>query len=468
MASYPQGINIDEVQVSGSTGIQGTISGGPSITPECDVGNAVDNSGVPNPVVQDSNATQTRSLQTSQRVVDDVNNVRTARNMSRLTRRNEGVEGVSDDEELMTTDEILMVAPGGEERPNLPNNERGLQAANTAVTGKGAQVVDDDKWAYSEEVVAKNTQQSISRTIPAQLLAMVKHRVYVPLSFYLVESMERIRLERELKSYKSLTKPIRIIDDSNFINERELNFTQFTEAYHNFLRCMELSTKPGSTLAMAWEDHFTRATQDPQMKMDFKVFLHMDIAMRQQLVDNPFSPVIGSEQYRAGFATPHQEVNDARVKELVDSVKAELAVARMQPNSNKDSRYHPYSATYGNGAGSSRPGNSFPMRYNEVESSNSFRGKNTRDAKPRICLKCGATDSHISLQCNATTLYRHADRKTNISVKDKRLVYDADSQPVCFRFNLHNACSSDHARHPPHRCTLCLAPFHGAAHCTRL
>ena len=193
--------------------------------------------------------------------------------------------------------------------------------------------------------MARNTQQSIMHSIPAQLIAMVKHHVYVPLSFYLIDSMERIRLERELKSYKSLTKPIRIIDPSNFIDERELSYVQFTEAYYNFLRCMELLTKPGSTLLMAWEEHFTRSTQDPHMKLNFKVFLHMDIGMRQQLVDNPFAPDIESSQYKAAFAAAHREVNEAKVMDILTSVKTELAAIRMQKNSIRDSCYHPYSGT---------------------------------------------------------------------------------------------------------------------------
>jgi hypothetical protein len=63
-------------------------------------------------------------------------------------------------------------------------------------------------WTFSAKMVATNTQQTMIHAIPAQLLTMFQNRVYIPLSFFLIKSMERIRLEGDIKSFKSLTKPI--------------------------------------------------------------------------------------------------------------------------------------------------------------------------------------------------------------------------------------------------------------------
>lgn len=109
MVSYPQGMNVADTQNSGAAGGQPSISDGPSIT----VQGEVSNNRVPN-ALTDINTTATRTLQARQRMIDDLNNIRTARNMSRLARRNEGVEGVSDDEDFMTMDEFLSLSSTGE------------------------------------------------------------------------------------------------------------------------------------------------------------------------------------------------------------------------------------------------------------------------------------------------------------------------------------------------------------------
>ena len=139
-----------------------------------------------------------------------------------------------------------------------------------------------------------------------------------------------------------------------------------------------------------------------------------------------------------------------------------------RPNTPKEShRYHPYHGGTSSGTDSFRASGSMAGNTGNTPS-DSFRGRTSRDYKPRICLRCGVTDSHISLQCDASSMHKHSDRKPNISVKDRKLFYDSDSMPVCFKFNLHGACLSDHPKHPPHRCMLCLTTFHGAVQCTCL
>jgi hypothetical protein len=151
-----------------------------------------------------------------------------------------------------------------------PNNSASASNNNSSLTFSAA--------------MASNTLQTIIHAIPAQLLTMLQHRVYVPLSFFLVKNMEQIRLERDTKLFKSLTKPIRVIDTCNFIDEKKLMFMQFNQAYHNFLKCLDLCCEPGSGIMEGWKDHFECTVCNLNMEDKFKVYLYMDILMRQQLM----------------------------------------------------------------------------------------------------------------------------------------------------------------------------------------
>jgi hypothetical protein len=93
------------------------------------------------------------------------------------------------------------------------------------------------KWTFTDALVASNIQQSTIYSIPIQLITMFQNRSYIPLSFFLVKNMERIRLEHDLKTHKSMT-GIHVIDDSNFIDKKKLDYGQFSQVYGNFLRCL--------------------------------------------------------------------------------------------------------------------------------------------------------------------------------------------------------------------------------------
>src|SRR5882724_40122 len=64
---------------------------------------------------------------------------------------------------------------------------------------------------------------------------------------------------------------------------------------------MEMCMPPSSLLPRAWDAHFLGASQDPRFMAEWKIFLYMDIKMRQQLVNSPFTPVPGSPLYRDGY-----------------------------------------------------------------------------------------------------------------------------------------------------------------------
>ncbi|KAF8576550.1 hypothetical protein K439DRAFT_1622768 [Ramaria rubella] len=147
--------------------------------------------------------------------------------------------------------------------PNdLPPNSTGTPTLTPATAFK--------PFAFSDDVAKKNKQLEILETIPDQILTMVRERVYVPLSFFLVDSLDRIRLDQDLKSHESVSRGIRVYNPDQFPAEEDLDQVQFQQAYHNFIRGLVEVMEPGSELPLAWEEHFTRFTQNPTMRPNFK------------------------------------------------------------------------------------------------------------------------------------------------------------------------------------------------------
>ena len=83
--------------------------------------------------------------------------------------------------------------------------------------------------------------------------------------------MELIRLDQGVKTHKGLG--VRVIEAANFCDEKSLNFTLYAQAYHNFLKCMEICMLPGLLLPWAWDTHFLGVSQDPRFTAEWKIFL---------------------------------------------------------------------------------------------------------------------------------------------------------------------------------------------------
>jgi hypothetical protein len=154
------------------------------------------------------------------------------------------------------------------------------------------------KYAFTDDDTIKNNQEPMLYTIPELILKMFKNRVYIPMSMFLIDSMEHVCIDQDLKTHKA--QGMRIINASNFVNEKSLSYQDYSQAYHNFLCCMELCMPPGSMLPQAWDHHFLGASQD-QHFTNFRIFILMDIRMRQQLVDKPFKHEPSSNLYRDAY-----------------------------------------------------------------------------------------------------------------------------------------------------------------------
>jgi hypothetical protein len=219
-----------------------------------------------------------------------------------------------------------------------------------------------------------------------------------------------------------------------------MHFALFSEAYQEFVRCLELCTVPGSKLPLAWAEHFNRCSTDPRMKSAFKMFLYMDIKMRQQLFDKPFSPDTRSTEYSDAWLLADREVNEERIADM------NKMSGHSRRTSNRTSyRYQPYAT-----AGPSDPAGS---RNSGGYGQPPFRSKAEHHARPKPCLKCGLSNSHISIQCTSTSLHGHPDHKTSVSAKDKKTTTQTP------RPYASSSTSPEHALLPPRDTPLTISPL---------
>jgi hypothetical protein len=183
--------------------------------------------------------------------------------------------------------------------------------------------------------------------------------------------------------------------------------------------------------------------------------------MHQQLMVQPFISDIHSKEYNECYVMAHRDITNEHTAELVES---RIAAARSSFTSNHDNCYHPYlllSSTAYNGYRTD-------AGHNLNTSNHSFRNKEGQFAGPRLCLRCRSKESHILTNCDAKLIHNHPECKTNVSIKDKHLVYNSDGAAVCIKFNLQGSCTADPTRHPPHRCSLCLVSYLRAMQCSHI
>ncbi|KAF8574252.1 hypothetical protein K439DRAFT_864373 [Ramaria rubella] len=420
------------------------------------------------------------------RLKDDINAMRSRRNDARATKRLIN-EPISDDEEFLS-DSNLISFLSSHKAPSLtfntnvssknpstdlntlnsthittsplpydaPNNLSNTPTITSTTTSK--------PFAFSDDVARKNEQLEMLETIPDQILTTVRERVYVPLSFFLVDSLDRIRLDQDLKSHKSASRGIRVYNPDQFPSEEDLDQVQFQQAYHNFIRCLVEVMEPGSELPLAWEDHFTRFTQNPIMRPHFKAFQRMDRRMRKQLFDRPFIPT--SKTYIQGFFMAQQGIMQEETRRDMRRLEERIRDNSFRDRSFSSSsfRTNAFSQSHSSDRASHRY-EPYTKRNADQYNSHSFRNNET---KPSICLRCGKKDSHVAFQCDARTVVGRDDLKPAVTYKGKHLVYITDGLPVCFRFNLSGSCPDTTGKgHAPHRCSLCTATFHGAVQCSR-
>ncbi|KAF8590657.1 hypothetical protein K439DRAFT_1505095 [Ramaria rubella] len=192
------------------------------------------------------------------RIRDDINAMRTRCNDQRALKRLAN-ETTSDNEDLLsntnlintistrnnppplsintqlppsTTNSNPTLSPSAHTTTPLLPNDTSIPPPNNSMLSLTTMT---KPFAFADDVAKKNKQLEMLEMIPDQILTMVRERVYVPLSFFLADSLDRIRLDQDLKSHKSISRGIHIYNPDQFPSEEDLDQVQFQQAYHNFM-----------------------------------------------------------------------------------------------------------------------------------------------------------------------------------------------------------------------------------------
>ncbi|KAF8511292.1 hypothetical protein JB92DRAFT_3118170 [Gautieria morchelliformis] len=153
------------------------------------------------------------------------NGLISARNAIRVGRRAGNEPNVSEDEDILTGADLTAMYPQPQSlNPTQPNSLPTIPPTTTITSNPSrpplipqpqpanlttpaqtavappAPTVSTPTYAFCDADADANTQQPNNHTIPTQLVAMVRARAYIPLSFFRRESMDRIRLKLDLKT----------------------------------------------------------------------------------------------------------------------------------------------------------------------------------------------------------------------------------------------------------------------------
>ena len=189
--------------------------------------------------------------------------------------------------------------------------------------------------------------------------------------------------DKGVKTHKGLG--VRVVEAANFCDEKSLNFTLYAQAYHNFLKCMEMCMPPG-LLPRAWDAYFLGASQVPRLMAEWKIFLYMDIKMCQQLVNSPFALVPGSPLYQDGYDIVVTQLCCEEERAILLAIRQQDGRGGRWVASSKQERgYAPYPDARPNRQPSSASGSHGDL----------FRSSSSSRA-PNICLRCGKPDSHYA------------------------------------------------------------------------
>ncbi|KAJ7181970.1 hypothetical protein C8R46DRAFT_1210440 [Mycena filopes] len=160
---------------------------------------------------------------------------RVKRNEKRTERREQGQEGVSEDE----PDELapfLMVAPsGGKAGPPstgaasfvAPENSNDLRSSTTLL--------------FDDTVAEKNSFKANDNSIPDATYSLARNGISPPLTLFLPTSLDRVRSgnAKTVKHGTGETTKVNVIDVSAFPDEETLSQATFVTCYNTFLTFVE-------------------------------------------------------------------------------------------------------------------------------------------------------------------------------------------------------------------------------------
>ncbi|KAJ7189206.1 hypothetical protein C8R46DRAFT_35908 [Mycena filopes] len=350
---------------------------------------------------------------------------RVKRNEKRTERREQGQEGVSEDE----PDELapfLMVAPSGDKAgpPSTgaasfvaPENSNDLRSSTTLL--------------FDDTVAEKNSFKANDNSIPDAIYSLARNGISPPLTLFLPTSLDRVRSgnAKTVKHGTGETTKVNVIDVSAFPDEETLSQATFVTCYNTFLTFVEGCA--GARIFRGFAQHYNHILS-ADLKTWFPAYLAFDRQIRAQFFTKPYIIDIQDPEYR----------------DALQSAKDSLLFSNFDNSPPDDD-----AASFGVSR-SGRESRERPKPYDRDEGVHSV-----------LCFRCGRM-GHTAPRCSEADPNRFG-RNFVIFANRDGLFRISDQRPVCMRYNCASCDASTTNSHALHICSLCADPHHGAVDCTR-
>ena len=271
----------------------------------------------------------------------------------------------------------------------------------------------------------------------------VAPKLFIPLSMLTTATIAHIRFNEDLKFKRIPFGPMvgkYTLDDMLFPAEATLSDFDYMQVHRHWTELIKVAMQ--TAIYKGWKAHHEQMVGDEHLRTSARAWHRHNRNLRVQFMIQPYiidpASVIYNQQYEW-----------IRINLLSNAVKAPSAShgdtpSQHYPSLPSSSSFHPYD------------------KDRERKSSSSFR--NTREARPVLCIRCGHW-GHRALAChnNKSTRLNHP---IIVSWKVDKLV-SKQGRHICLLFNVRGNCSPTSSPHPEHSCSLCGNPHHGAANCSR-
>ncbi|PPQ76790.1 hypothetical protein CVT26_001757 [Gymnopilus dilepis] len=226
---------------------------------------------------------------------------RIERNEERKRRREMSAEAdVSEDEEDVVIERDVEEQPEEDQRNFMDNegNEREhLPYKRFAVEDVSSKTLsspmNEEKFqpliTYQE--AANFSFIAHDTSIPEPIKLLVKYRHCPPLALFTTDSLERIKIGRNIKYTKIGTGEhgpanTKILDVSDFPSDCDLSYVEWIQAYNTFLSF--LTTVLDKNLCKGFLDHWDGMLKDPGFAKWFPAYRRFDQRIRQAFFTHPF------------------------------------------------------------------------------------------------------------------------------------------------------------------------------------
>ena len=229
------------------------------------------------------------------------------------------------------------------------------------------------------------------------------------------------------------------LDGTVFPTEATLSDFDYMQAHQHWTELIKVTMQ--TAIYEGWKAHHEQMVSDEHLRTSAQAWrrhnwnLHAQFMIRPYII-NPTS-VIYNQQYKRIHVNLLSEVVEAPSTSRGDPP------SQRYPMLSSSSSFRPYDKDH------------------ERKSSSSFR--NTREARPVLCVRCGHWRHRASACRNNDST--HSNHPIIVSWKVNKLVLK-HGHHICLLFNVRGNCSPMSSPHPEHSCSLCGDLHHGAANCS--